>query len=352
MLKIAHVYYGLNYGGIERLISEMANHQSIEGNAVDVITVNELSSQNLEPTLRPEIRVVRLDRKIGSMNIFFAVRLLFELGLRKYDIVHVHSAQLGRLPSFNLNRSKLIVHVHAINHICSGRFPKCKSVIGVSNAVCDELKNKYNVNHAQVIYNGVNIKDIKKRNFLGVTKKIVSVGTLDDFVKNQSFIIKELAPFLKANELQLHFIGDGPDRKKLMKLATNLKVNESIVFLGVKSQQWLEKNLNKYDAIIQASRSEGFNLSAVEGAIAALPLFLSRIKTHEEISQNGLHARLFDLKKEGSLHAELVTFYENYEKYFCKAGSSVAFFKKNFGQNLFFHNINRVYAEVISGKRL
>ncbi len=347
MIKIAHVYYGLNKGGIERLIIDLSRHQAAKGQKIDIICLNKLSLDNLVNEKAENVRLICLNRKIGQKSPIFILKLFYILLKERYNIVHVHSAQIAKLIAFVCVRAKLIVHVHAINHICFGKFPKCRCVIGVSNTVSRTIRRQYKLDNVITVLNGVDNKDIVASGLEEKNRSLVSVGTLQDDVKQQSWLINELAPFLKEENVKLYFIGNGPDYHKLKTLVAELGLIEHVFFLGSQSYSWIKANLKNYDAFVHSSNSEGFNLSAIEAGVAGLALFLSDIDVHREITRNGKYGTLYNARCSGDLRQKINVLYQSdnfNEQTFVE---SIKYYRSNFSSQKFLKNIDEIYSEIL-----
>lgn len=78
----------------------------------------------------------------------------------------------------------------------------------------------------------------------------------------------------QRTDIHLYIIGDGPDRKKLERLAANLHISDKVTFLGA------QKNPYKYmaaaDGLISTARNEGQGISALEAKSLGLDVFIPR----------------------------------------------------------------------------
>ena len=104
-------------------------------------------------------------------------------------------------------------------------------------------------------------------------------------VKNQSYIIKEFSKISDTIGANLYLIGTGEDYSFYLELIKNLELKERVFLLGSKSQKWIKNNLCNYDLFIQASLSEGLGLAPIEASAASLPMILSSIEGHLEVSE-------------------------------------------------------------------
>ena len=103
---------------------------------------------------------------------------------------------------------------------------------------------------------------------------LVSVGRLCH-QKGYDIMLKDLQYAVwKRKDLHLYLIGDGPDRKKLEKLADQLGISQNVTFLGHKSNPYAY--MNQMDAFISTSRYEGQGINIMEAKVIGLPLYCTK----------------------------------------------------------------------------
>lgn len=123
----------------------------------------------------------------------------------------------------------------------------------------------------EVIPNGVNLGIFKssgeEKNF--DEPKIITVSRL--VYKNGIDALVESLIYLPQN-YTLEIIGDGPERKKLEKLAINCAARERIKFLGSLFQQNAAQHLRQAHIFARPSRSEGFGNAFIEAMACGVPV--------------------------------------------------------------------------------
>lgn len=163
-------------------------------------------------------------------------------------------------------------------------FNQCNVVLTYSEGAKKDLKHHGVKKPIFVIPNGINEKTMKKvdsqevsrlKQQYGLDEKVVLyVGrisaekSLDVLVKSFSYVLK------KAPDTTLLIIGDGPVRKNIIGLCSNLQIEKNVVFTGNIPQ---EKLLNKgyfqvADVFVTASTSELQPVSIIEAMYFGLPL--------------------------------------------------------------------------------
>ncbi len=145
---------------------------------------------------------------------------------------------------------------------------------------------------------GSDISQEKLKSQFGIQgKSLVYMGRVS-YEKNIGQVVKAFALMLKKTpKLKLMIIGDGPERKKLEKLAQALKIENNIIFTGFLHGEDLVKALQANDIFLTASKSENMPLSVLEAMAAGLPIITIKEKGLAEIVQeniNGFFAKTDD----------------------------------------------------------
>ncbi|MGQ9469177.1 MAG: glycosyltransferase family 4 protein [Nitrososphaerales archaeon] len=143
-----------------------------------------------------------------------------------------------------------------------------------------------------------------KENFLLIVGRMDGIKGQDIGIKALSFL-KDWFPGLK-----LVLVGDGSFtssgagglshpkgviwREELRKIARELKVEDSVIFTGYLNDEEIKAAYTLADAVIVTSRSEGFNLTMVEGWLYKKPVIVSRGAGSSELVNEGVNGYTFD----------------------------------------------------------
>lgn len=140
-------------------------------------------------------------------------------------------------------------------------YPFTNGVVVQTEEALRLLKNKYRFCTLKVIPNPVelpaNTPDILKRK-----KVIVNVGSIGR-LKNQESLLRAFAAVDGGEDWELHFVGDGPDRKRLEALSKDLGLGDRVKFLGQRSD--VSRILSESQLFAFTSLSEGFPNALAEG---------------------------------------------------------------------------------------
>lgn len=295
-MKIVHIVYGLEFGGIETMLVNIVNEQVKTGNEISVVIINNTINNNLYSAIDNRVKVYCLGRPVGSKNPYYILKFNYRINKISPDIIHIHTPSIIRyfLPFV---KYKMCVTKHDVHKEQENRFlSKYSHIYSISTSVKDYLLSATGVK-SKVIYNGIDIDGILSKNrpySPDKVLKLVQVGRLYHPVKGQDVLIEAVKIIkLKGGDVHLYLIGDGPSREYLENLISKNDLNKNITLLGAKSQQYIFEHLCEYDLFVQPSINEGFGLTVAEAMAAKLPVLISENQGPLEIIDNGKYGFSF-----------------------------------------------------------
>ena len=143
---------------------------------------------------------------------------------------------------------------------------------------------------------GIDLKEIRQKekiNSLDKKQKVVISTRALEPIYNLELLIRALPGILKEMpELKIWIVGGGGEEKKLKKLASELKVNKSIEFLGKLSNKDVLDRLGESDVYVSTSLSDGSSISLLEAmAKGAFPV-VTDIPANQEWIKNNINGFL------------------------------------------------------------
>lgn len=134
------------------------------------------------------------------------------------------------------------------------------------------------------------IQDIDAQSKLGMTSRvsILSVGRLVPW-KGFDVLLEVLAGL--SPEFVLKIIGDGPEEEKLKELASKLKIEDRVEFLGKLKHDELLGQMQKSDVFVLNTKYEGLAHVILEALAVGLPVVTTNIGGNPEVithNENGL----------------------------------------------------------------
>lgn len=288
-MRIAHVVWGMETGGIETMLVNIINEQ-VKTQTVSLFVINDFIDKEIMSKISPLCKVAFINRKPGSRNPIFIIKLNYHLQQFSPNIIHVHSAGVSKLI---IGRRKIVRTIHNTRNL-PDEYPKMSALYAISHAVKEDVC-KLGFNNVTVVPNGIRVSEFKKKEKYskhGSRFHIIQVGRLFIKQKGQNCLINALEILVKQRgykDLSVHFVGDGPDSEYLHNIVKEKDLEAFVGFEGVKTQEYLQTHLCDYDLFVQPSNYEGFGLTVAEAMAAKLPVIVSDIEGPMEIIDNGLY---------------------------------------------------------------
>lgn len=153
----------------------------------------------------------------------------------------------------------------------------------LSGAERDLLRHHFSVRVAPTIVPGhVDIAELRSTpvpDWLPDRRAILAVNRLDAYKQTDRLI--HALPYLPENFV-LAIIGDGPQRRRLLDLATRTGVGSRVRLYDPLSRHGLLRWYARADVFVSLSRHETFGLALLEAAVAGAPVLASDIPAHRE----------------------------------------------------------------------
>lgn len=300
--KILHIVSKLPIGGVEKQLFDMVTNYDKELFEAIICCINE-GGEIADKLKELGYKIIILNRMKNHGFDFKAVIDIYKLIKReKIDILRTdqyHASLYGRIagllanvpaiiPTFhNLYNSphKPKIHRRILNWVLSFFSDK---IIAVSQAVAYDIHryDKIKFKKIEIIYNGISLKEFKINTSKAELKKkfnlpssliIGTVGRLTE-QKGHEYLIKAVAGL---KDISIAIAGDGPLRKYLEDLATDLRVN--CIFMNTLKAEEIPYFLKSIDIFCFPSLWEGFGIALVEAMAAGLPVVATDIAPHREI---------------------------------------------------------------------
>lgn len=252
------------------------------------------------------VRVIKKPEMRYAFNFLPVGRSFREISHFKLDIAHAHTPfGLGLLAKYISERQLIpLIYTHHTHYPEYAKFylkgeillPYLAKVYStffanISDAViAPSLKIKklllsYRVKKKipiHILPTGIDLKIFKKSPKNGCqlrkefeispeTKILISVGRIGQ-EKNVEFLMKGFAEVLKRrNDVLLLMVGDGPFLKQLKKIAQNLKIAQSVIFIGKVPHQKIPAFYQSADVFLFASLTDTQGIVILEALACGLP---------------------------------------------------------------------------------
>lgn len=292
-MRIAHVVWGMETGGVETMLVNIINEQVIT-EKVALFIINDFVEETIINKISSKCLIKRLNRKPGTKDYYRIAKLNFQLLLFRPSIIHVHSYQVSTLL---IGKWRIVRTIHN-THNKTEEYPKMDALYAISNAVKD-YTSKQGFTNVTVVDNGIDVNSfITKKNSTpkdGVYH-IVQVGRLFSSQKGQDILLRAISTLVNKKNVKnftLHLIGTGQSEDSLKIMVNDLKISDYVCFEGFRDQDYIKEHLCLYDLFVQPSRYEGFGLTVAEAIAAKVPVLVSDIEGPMEIIDNGKYGMHF-----------------------------------------------------------
>ncbi|MCR4279223.1 MAG: glycosyltransferase, partial [Candidatus Zambryskibacteria bacterium] len=314
------IIYGItksNFGGAQRYVFNLATEAKKLGHDVAVLCgeggllVEKLKAADIRTILIPGF-----GRNIDLINdaprLWFIIKTIRQ---EQPDVFHINSAKMGGAGIFTgrlLGIKKIIFTAHgwAFNEPrpfwqkALIRFLSWVTILSAHKTICVSEKTKRDVTHFPfvqnklvVIHNGLESFELLERNAarraLGIHEAdTLVVGANSELhpVKGIDVLLDAWEKFTRKNHANLVLIGAGELRETLEDYATELGINDRVMFKGYVDNA--KQYLAGLDIYCMPSRSEGLPYALLEAGIAGLPVIATKVGGIPEIVENGLSGAL------------------------------------------------------------
>lgn len=322
-MRITLVVWALHAGGAERVVANLANAWVAAGHAVTIVTL----SPRTEDFYRLDDRVIRtnvllhsrLPRRILASSVLG--RLGQPGGLRcalrasRPDVV-VSAINITNVKTIVASRG-LNVPVVATEHIQPteeeiggfwrmarrASYPRADAVVMLTEDGAKWARSIVPAERVRVIPNFVKLPPGVPEH-RGGARVLLSVGRMRP-QKGFDLLLEAFATSqARSAGWTLRIVGDGPYRRSIVRLARDLEVDESVVFIGRTGNIWAE--YARADVYVMASRFEGFPMVLLEAMAMGVPVVSFDCPTGpRELITDGVSGLLVRPEDVGSLAAAI-----------------------------------------------
>lgn len=291
-MNILILVSSLNYGGAEKQAVLDAN--MLAASAEHQVYVGAFESGALQEQLSPKVNMMVFPKK----NYFFAAAKIAQF-VRSHEIQlvhnHLYAPMIIAALSSLLARVPVLWHFHGHHfevrrpplNILS-RLPTVKRIIFVCSALAGYFDQNFGFPSSKttVVYNSSQCKKLPSQ---AHEDEVIRIGFIGRVVKLKRLqYLVHLANYLKENgveNFEILIVGDGPEREKLESLASELKVEAYVKFLGFRSD--IEQLYNQFDLFVLPSEEEALSLSLIDAGNCGLPSIAFDVGGNKEIVQDG-----------------------------------------------------------------
>jgi glycosyltransferase involved in cell wall biosynthesis len=314
--QIAFYIRNLDVGGIQRIVTALANCMIGRGYHVDIVLANKEGP--LRKEVREEVRVLNLDRSsalrslpgfvryakqerpdaVVSMDDSINILLPWVCALFSLDTKVVLSVQ-NNISEYSEDEG--VWYSGALPYLVSASYPFADEIITASEGVRDDLYETSNVRkkNVRVIHNPVVSNEMHKKRSLRCPHSwlrdaqepvIIGVGRLS-LQKNFSLLIRSFARVSTSIDARLVILGDGMERSRLENLIRKLGLQDRVDLPGFVDNPF--PYYEEASLFVLSSVYEGFGNVIVEALACGCPVVSTDCPSGpQEILEGGKWGRL------------------------------------------------------------
>lgn len=269
-------------------------------------------------------------------DIACILRLKSIISQGDFDIIHCHGSKagmVGRIAAFSEGHRNVVVTIH--NFIIYDEVSTIRKLmyvygekllrhatarfITVSRALKNDLITRFNVpeNIVTSIYNGIDIPSSDHVTDVRAIRKRMNipdgyiVGTVARMApqKGLEYLLKAIP--LITQKINAAFVigGDGPLMPALKKMASDLKLENSLLFTGYVDN--VTDLLRCFDVFVVPSIAEGLSITTIEAMAAGLPVVASNTGGLPELVKDGVTGYLVNPRDYISIANAIINLFQN-----------------------------------------
>ena len=281
--NILHIFWSFTRGGAEYLVKEIAENSS-PSLSHSIIVINNHYDLDLINSFNKSVKFTLINRKPKSYGVFWSLKLINSIFLKKNRIIHCHNYSLIYVVWIFFRTPKFLT-IHGFDTKIK-KHRLFDRIVCVSPALSDYVKNSFNL-EVMTIFNGVDNSLIKVKNKFNHTIKLLFIGRFDDDIKGVDILIKAVNIIVNLGiDIHLTIIGKGSKHASHIQYIESNGLNNHVFFKGLVDRTTVYNLLSDYDISVIPSRKESFSLFAVESMMAKVPIIVSNIPGLSEVSGN------------------------------------------------------------------
>lgn len=321
-------------GGTEIATYNMAKYLSRTGHEIHVITSLDKGLPREYVDNKFYVHRVRVMRYPILTNMTFALSSLIKIYEINPDILHCQSIFSG-IAGFSIKKVLKIPYIiygrgsdvnsnwilkNRVSRITLGN---ADSIVALSSDMKEKLA-KIGGKNICIIPNGIDLENYgnqcrnEMRNKMKIRpadKIIIYVGRLHQ-IKGIEYLIKALEILkVQSFDFKLLVVGYGDRKSELEKMASNLGLEDEIIFVGKVPNSDVPKYLSAADIFVLPSLSEGFPTVILEAMASGLPIIATNVGAATDIIENGKNGFLVEPKDSKEIAHKILSIFGDKDLY-------------------------------------
>lgn len=307
-LRVLHIIPPVQYGGGESVVKDLVLHSNNYHDAEILLLCRSNKFENILDAHKIRYSVLENSELASSSGVTSFLLLLLKLVITKgiyvydfgrFDVVHCHgfpSVVVGLFCKFKKSTIRLVYTHHQqvfngnfiVIRILLAVYNKFDFVTFVSKSIQENFKTKFDLRVENcVIFNPIDNKFFRASHSFrqsSLAHNKLSLVYMSRFSKQKSHykLIEAFSNFKYLNpnlRLEIHFYGEGAEKKKCEMLVRELGLSDIFYFDGFVNQNDMIESLTDMDMAVFPSEYEGFGVAAAECVSFGLPVIYNSENT-------------------------------------------------------------------------
>lgn len=366
MKKITFLMLHLNYGGLERQVTTLANNL-VDDYEIEIISLYDLLEGKSFYKLDERIKLKFIfpygpnkGKLITCLKRFKFISLVKEL-IKSFKLLHMKyfgfkkiidkldtdilissriefANQIHRKDIITISQEHSYIDNNKYMKKCIRAFKDIKYLVVMTNQAKDLYEKwfeKYNSNTKVIVIPNMINENLSGKISTLDNNQIISIGRLEE-IKDFKTLITIFSLLVKNNsELTLKIIGEGSQRKELESLIKEYNIEDSVILTGRMAEEQITEELLKSDVFILTSKSESFSLVLCEAMNYGVPCVSFDIDVGpREIIENEKNGFIIANRDISEMIKKIEELLSNKE------------LRKNVGKNAY-KDVNRYYPNIV-----
>ena len=300
----------------------------------------------------------------------------------KIDVIHSHAPFSMGFQALRLGEKLGLPHIHtyhtllteyrhyipfpfrptenAVREFSSWFCNSTDAVIAPTGKIKDELLNYGVKSPIYVLPTGIDVENfrrplkfsIRERHSISENDRIVLFVGRIAREKNLDFILKAFAHLQsKLKNVTLIMVGDGPEMKEFLHLASHLKVSDRVVMTGYMPRSEIVEYYRQSDVFAFASVTETQGLVVLEALAAGLPVVAVAKEGVADVLKNGVGCLLIDDVQLETFVDRLLKILENPELSMKMSKDGMNYVLEHWSMNTMAYRLDEIYKEVVKSSK-
>ena len=292
MKRVLHIIWTANFGGIERVVFELAQEQTIGKHLKPAVLLLKAEGEYLSRFRKAGFKLYELNIQSAKFITFSEAKALGRI-FSQYNILHFHFFNPWVFALGIYSKNPIIYSEHgnfafgrnlnATDHIlnplrtfCINHFAKAVSYNSCFTREYAERVFRYQKGpKRKVVYNGTAIdNELVQALEISELQNCFVVGTISRLAgfKRIDRLLHAFAKCRQSKNLRLIIVGDGPLKDNLVKLSNQLGLSDRILFTGYLKQT--KSAIMRMNLCVLPSQREPFGLVALEALQLGKPTYV------------------------------------------------------------------------------